>query len=186
LKELSGGGEPNPKPLHSVGIAEHISDLQERGGFRGGVIKPEEPKQQPSSPNNELSEYYRREQERHSGLLENPLRVQRPSWPKKPSEQRGGTEPFQPNLGEQQAAERLGKPPPESGEQEIEALAPSYLDDRSRLIFSLRFDPDRDRLPEYHGWDSLAEVLLDFSGYLEKPEDPGVAPDDYEGQLTDS
>jgi hypothetical protein len=29
----------------------------------------------------------------------------------------------------------------------------------------------------------LAEVLLDFSGYLEKPDDPGIAPDDYEAQF---
>ena len=41
VKEVSGGGEPNPKPLHILGDEQHISDLQERGGFRGRGIKPE-------------------------------------------------------------------------------------------------------------------------------------------------
>jgi hypothetical protein len=40
LKEISGKCEPNPKPLNSVGTENHMSDLQERGGFRGRVVKP--------------------------------------------------------------------------------------------------------------------------------------------------
>jgi hypothetical protein len=61
---------------------EHFKALKEEGRFHG-IQKPEEPKQQSSKPNNELSEYYRREQERHSGVLENPIRVPRP-LPRKP------------------------------------------------------------------------------------------------------
>jgi hypothetical protein len=41
VKEAPGGGEPNPKPLHSGGnIEHHINDLQERG-FRRSTPKPE-------------------------------------------------------------------------------------------------------------------------------------------------
>jgi hypothetical protein len=65
-----------------------------------GVKKPEEPKQQPSSPHNELSEYYKREQERHSGVFENPIRVPRP-LPQNPGEQRGEAAPTQPTPAEQ-------------------------------------------------------------------------------------
>jgi hypothetical protein len=105
LKELPGGGEPNPKPLHSGGIEHHIRDLQERDRFRRGVRKPEEPKQQPATPSHELSEHYRREQERHSGVLENPIRVSRP-LSKNPGEQRREAEPRQPIPAEQQTPQR--------------------------------------------------------------------------------
>jgi hypothetical protein len=157
----------------------------EQRQFRRGLKKSEEPQQQSLSPNHELSEHYRQEQERHSGVLENPLRVPQP-LPQNAGEQRGETQPSQPTPAEQQAAERLGKPPPQSGEQEIEALLPAYFDYDDRERVAMRFDPDTepgDRLPEFHGWDNLAEVLLDFSGFLSKPEDPTIHPDDYEGKL---
>jgi hypothetical protein len=101
----TGGGNPYNIDLKTLRVAP------EERRFGSSFKKPEEPVQQPSSPNNELSEYYSREQERHSGILVNRIRVPRP-LPRKPGEQRGETEPYQPNPAEQQAAERLGKPPP--------------------------------------------------------------------------
>jgi hypothetical protein len=364
---IEGGDRPGNQGLSEFKV------LRERQGLGPRIQKPDEPKRQPSSLNNELSEYYSREQERHSGILVNPIRVPRP-LPQNPSEQRGEVEsskptpveqqtpqrrrsqrelarlaqdpglrsladelwgkalrkgtltdtiktalyqysdlppdealkrnrdeyqgfsfasgeqggegqpfqpseqqppqrrrtrherarlaqvpqlrelakelfdgiteedasdfidmavhhypglppdkalrkldrdhfkgdwrqdswfapfasgaqkeqrqPSQPNRREQQATERLEKSSPQSGEQEIEALLPSYFDYDDRQRVSMRFDPDRDpgtepgdRLPESHGWDNLAEVLLDFSGFLSKPEDPTIHPDDYEGKL---
>jgi hypothetical protein len=169
LKEVPGGGEPNPKPLHSRGNFEHhINDLQERDGFRHSVKILDK------------GEHTKGENQRR--VL--------PSLSRNAGEQREEAEPFQPNPAEQQDAERLVKPPPRSGEQEIAALLPAYFDWDDRQRVSMRFDPDRkpgrdygDRLPEFHGWDNLAEVLLDFSGFLSKPEYPSLQPDDYEGRL---
>jgi hypothetical protein len=86
--------------------------------------------------------------------------------------------------------EALGKSPPAGSRQEIEAIAPSYLDDRARFVFSLRLNPDRkpgtdpgDRLPEYHGWDGLAEVMVDFSGFVPKPDNPSIPYEDIEGRI---
>jgi hypothetical protein len=131
LKEVPGKGEPNPKPLHSGGMEHHISDLQERGGYRRVVHQPETPKQQPSSPHNERSEHYRREQERHSGVLENPIRVQRP-LPQNPSEQRGVPEPSQPTPEElRQLARRVLSKPPMSAQQ-IEGIKPEDYEQWAR------------------------------------------------------
>jgi hypothetical protein len=76
----------------------------EQRQFRRGLKKPEESKQQPTEQNHELTEYYKREQERHSGVLENPIRVQRPLT-QKPGEERGEGEPFQPTPAEQPEAD---------------------------------------------------------------------------------
>lgn len=110
--------------------------VHERQGVGPRIPKPEMPKQQPSTPDRTLyerlqrgrsrsgiaggeahNETYRRLQEfferepRGSTVFEGPLRVPRP-LPQNPGEHRGETEPFQPNPAEQQAKERLGKPPP--------------------------------------------------------------------------
>jgi hypothetical protein len=133
----------------------------------------------------------------------------REGYPFTSGAQREQRQPFQPTPAEQQAVERLGKPPPAEpasvvnssaqeqgeprellsgspephGEQEIDALAPSYLDDRERFVFSYRFTPEENRLPEAHDWDSLAEVLLDFSGYVPKPPDPSIPYEDIERRI---
>jgi hypothetical protein len=78
-RSLEAGGD---KP-HNHGLSE-FKPLSTDRGVGWGVKKPEEPKQQPSDPYHELYEHYRQEQERHSGVLENPIRVPRPNWPKKP------------------------------------------------------------------------------------------------------
>jgi hypothetical protein len=89
----------------------------EQRQFRRGLKKPEEPKQQPTEQNHELTEYYKREQERHSGVLENPIRVQRP-LPRTPGEQRGVPEPSQPIPEElRQLARRVLSKPPMSPQQ---------------------------------------------------------------------
>ena len=50
----------------------------------------------------------------------NPIRVPRP-LPQKPSEQRGEVESSKPTPAEQQAAERLGKPPPQEAARKIDS-----------------------------------------------------------------
>jgi hypothetical protein len=117
-----------------------------------GVKRPEEPKQQPAAPSHELSENYRREQERHSGVLENPIRVPRP-LPQNPGEQRGEAEPFQPTPAEQRAKERLDKPPPQKEEEVVETLDPEVeeairayamgdLEEEAQLREQAKNDPD--------------------------------------------
>ena len=127
-----------------------------------GGKKPDEQKQQPANPPHELSEYYRREQEQHSGVLKNPIRVQRP-LPQNSSEQRRETEQSQLNPAEQQAAERLGKPPPEVVKGEVQqARAPH----------------------QEHPLDSLEEFRQLARRTLKSPVSPiqleGIKPEDYE------
>jgi hypothetical protein len=105
---------PEGNPYNIDPKTVRVAPEQSRVG--SGFKKPEAPKQQPSNPSHELTEYYKREQERHSGVLENPIRVQRP-LPQKPGEERGEAAPFQHNPAEQHARERLSKPPPEADEQ---------------------------------------------------------------------
>src|SRR5918999_2444901 len=88
-------GSPKSVDLSSL---KPIPEKRERGW---SVKNPAGPKQQPANSSHELAEYYRREQERHSGVLENPIRVPRP-LPRKPSEQRGEAgAPQNPTRGKQ-------------------------------------------------------------------------------------
>jgi hypothetical protein len=73
----TGGGTPQ-----NQGLSEFKPLAKERR-VGWGVKKPEEPKQQPANSYHELSDFYRREQEQHAGVLVNPIRVPRP-LPKKP------------------------------------------------------------------------------------------------------
>jgi hypothetical protein len=151
----NGGDAPTPsKPLHSVGMEQHISDLQERGGFRRGARTPEEPRQQPAIPSHELFEHSRREQERHSVVLENPLRVQRP-LSRGTSNQRGEAESFQPNPAEQQAAERLGKPPPQEASGEV-----LQADKLFEAIQELPYERLLELNPEEYGFRQIGDMLL--------------------------
>jgi hypothetical protein len=80
-----------------------------------GGKKPEGAKQQPADPNREAFERFLRSTPMRPAVFGGHVRPSR-----RRSEQRGGGEPFQPVPAEQQARERLGKPPPESekpGEQ---------------------------------------------------------------------
>jgi hypothetical protein len=115
-------------------------------------------------------------------------------------EQRGEQQPSQPN-----PAERLGKPPSEEaanlvnssaqdqgeprelpgdsrqnqGEQEINSILPSYIhrmDTNDRELISYKLVPDREFLEEM-GWDNFAELSLDLSSSLPKPEDSTYEPD---------
>jgi hypothetical protein len=64
-----------------------LSDFKvvpEQRGVGPRVQKPEESKQQPFNPYHELTEYNRREQERHHGVFENPIQISLPYVPKKP------------------------------------------------------------------------------------------------------
>jgi hypothetical protein len=54
-------------------------------------------------------------------VFKGPFRVPRPTWPKNPGEQSGEQQPFQPNPAEQQAAERLGKPPPQETDNKLDS-----------------------------------------------------------------
>jgi hypothetical protein len=92
-------GSPKSVDLSSL---KPIPEKRERGW---SVKNPAGPKQQPANSSHELAEYYRREQERHSGVLENPIRVPRP-LPRKPSEQRGEAGASKPNPAEQQTPQR--------------------------------------------------------------------------------
>jgi hypothetical protein len=138
----------------------------EQRQFTSGLKKPEEPKQQPSNPSHELTEYYRREQERHSGVLENPIRVQRP-LSQNPSEQRGEAAPFQPTPAEQQAAERLGKPPPESEAKqdtvqrfaEVQEKLKGFPEDQQKRITSLWFDWVLDRYRDDVGFHQPGRIM---------------------------
>jgi hypothetical protein len=84
-----------------------------------GIQKPEEPNLQPSDAKRDIYERFHGRR-RRSGVLgghnwnlpENPIRVQQ-SLPQNPGEQRGEAEQSPFNPADQQAAERLGKPPPE-------------------------------------------------------------------------
>jgi hypothetical protein len=137
-----GGDKPSNQGLSDFKV------LPEQKGVGPRVQKSEEPKQQASTPDLSLSERFQRERERRrSGIaggeahnetyrrlqeyfereprgsivFDGPLRDPRP-LPQKPSEQSGEAEPFQPNPAELQAAERLGKLPPE--EEVVETLDP--------------------------------------------------------------
>jgi hypothetical protein len=55
---------------------------------------------------------------------------------------------------------------------------PPYLDNHHRFLFSRRFNPEEKSVPEHHGWDSLAELFMDFSGFLDKPDNPTIDPTD--------
>ena len=164
-------GTPEGRP-HNIDVYSLNPPLAKREpGW--GVKKPEVPTQQPATPSHGLTKFYRREKERHSGVLENPIRVPRP-LPRNPSEQRGEAEPAQPSHAEQQDRERLGKPPPDEGEQEINSMLPSYIrrmDRFDRELISYKLVPDREFLEEM-GWDNFAELSLDLSSSLPKPEDP--------------
>jgi hypothetical protein len=100
-----GGNKPNDLGLRDFKV------LPEHKGVGPRVQKLQEPKPQPSDPG--LAAHRRLLKEpRGSAVFENSLRVPRP-LSRKPSEQRGEAEPFQPTPAKQEAAERLGKPPPE-------------------------------------------------------------------------
>jgi DNA-binding XRE family transcriptional regulator len=100
----TGGGTPQNQGLSEFKV------LPEQKGVGPHVQKPEEPKQQ---QNNAEIEVYKQLRGKRWGstVFENPIRVPRP-LPQNPGEHRGETEPFQPNPADQQARERLGKPPP--------------------------------------------------------------------------
>jgi hypothetical protein len=65
---------------------------------------------------------------------EKPRRTQR-RLPRNPSEQRGEAEPFQPNPAVQQAAERLGKPPPEGTGSKAEPAQDPELRELARELW---------------------------------------------------
>src|ERR687896_331952 len=96
-------GSPKSVDLSSL---KPIPEKRERGW---SVKNPAGPKQQPANSSHELAEYYRREQERHSGVLENPIRVPRP-LPRKPSEQRGEAGASKPNPSGKKKPQRRGTP----------------------------------------------------------------------------
>jgi hypothetical protein len=87
-------GRPNNIEVRS------LKPVREKRAPGWSVKQPETPAQQPANPSYELSEHYRREQERHSGVLENPIRVPRP-LPRNLGEQRGEAEPTLPTPAEQ-------------------------------------------------------------------------------------
>jgi hypothetical protein len=99
-----GGDKPSNPGLSDFKV------LPEQKGVGLRVQKLEEPRQQRSQPEGETSRRTNPEPNPPS-VRETRRRAQR-RIPRDPSEQRGEGEPFQPNPAEQQAAERLGKPPP--------------------------------------------------------------------------
>jgi hypothetical protein len=170
-----GGDKPHNQRLSEFKV------LPEQKGVGPRVQKPEEPKQQLSDA--ELAAKQLLGKHWGATVFEGPFRVPRP-FPSMPSEQRGEAKPFQPISAEQQAAERLGKPPPESAEQEIEAILPSYIremdsDDREGISYNLV--PEKELLKEM-GWDNFAEYSLDLSSLLPKPEGPIITLD-YETRM---
>ena len=113
----TGGGTPQNQGLSEIKV------LPEQKGVGPRVQKPEQPKQQPTTPDRTLYERVHGTR-RQSGVLENPIEAVPPNFPKNPSEQRGLGELSQPNPAEHQAAERLGKPPPQNVEDVVETLSP--------------------------------------------------------------
>jgi hypothetical protein len=96
----------------------------EQRRFESGTKKPEVPTKQPANPSHKLSEHYRREQERHSGVFENPIQV-----PRKPGEhvgeavvfRRGRSQPEQ-----QDHSSRKPEPLPRSKKDRISELIDLY------------------------------------------------------------
>ena len=183
------------KPQNIVPVSLRVAPEQR---LFHGVKTPEAMRQQRADP--ELEAYRRLLKEpRGSAVFENPIRVPRP-LPRNPGEQRGEAEPFQTN-----PAGRLGKPSSEvvaslvnssaqdqgeprelpggsyqnQGEQDINLILPSYIrrmDRNDRELISYKLVPDREFLEEM-GWDNFAELSLDLSSSLPKPEDPTYEPD---------
>jgi hypothetical protein len=161
-----GGNKPSDLGLSDFKV------LSEHKGVGPRVQKTQEPKPQPPDPG--LAAYSRLfKAPRGSAIFENPIQVPRP-LPQNSGEQRGEAEPSPPSHAEQQDRERLGKPLPDEGEQEINSMLPSYIrrmDRFDRELISYKLVPDREFLEEM-GWDNFAELSLDLSSSLPKPEDP--------------
>jgi hypothetical protein len=130
---------------------EHFKALKEQGQFGGGLKKPEA---------------LNSEEPRVSTVFESPLRVQRP-LPRTPSEQRGETEPFQPNPAEQQAAERLGKPPPKPEAKqdtvqrfaEVQEKLKGFPEDQQKRIRSVYFSWVMDRYKDDIGFHQPGRIM---------------------------
>jgi hypothetical protein len=147
LGEGRGDAQPNPKPSHNLDLRS-LRPLPKERGVGSGVKNPEKPKQQPSKPNHELTEFYRREQERHSGVLENPIRVSRP-LPRKTGEQRGELEPSQPNPGEAVVFHRGSSHPDQEGQRRRKRNPlPRSTNSRKRRLSELLHEEIR--LPGMH------------------------------------
>jgi hypothetical protein len=116
-----GGDKPGNSGLSDFKV------LREHQGLSHRIQKPEEPKQQPSDSRWESYDRFFRKGPMRPAVLEGvpPRRHNgegiQPT-PQTPSEQRGEPEASKLNPAEQQAVERLGKPPPE--EAVVETLDP--------------------------------------------------------------
>jgi hypothetical protein len=162
------------KPQHH-GLSE-FTILPEKRGVGPLVKKPEKPEEQPPDP--EL-EAFRQVQKEPKGLtvFENPLQISTPI-PQKPSEERGEPDASKSNPAEQQAAERLGKPPPEGEvvetlDPEIEEAIRAYVmgdpEEEPQLREQAKKDPIL-RAFFKEGPTSLTSSSPDFS-IIRKPED---------------
>jgi hypothetical protein len=152
---------PEGKPRNiDVGSLKPGLEKREPGW---SVKKADEQKQQPSTPDlNVYAQFHRDSGRRRSGVLENPTGVPRP-LARNRSEQRGKQEASQPN----------------PGEQEINSILPSYvrrLERNDRELISYKLVSDREFLEEM-GWDNFAELGLDLSSLLPKPQDPTYESD---------
>jgi hypothetical protein len=137
-----GGASANIVPIS-------LRRAPEQGRFHG-VKTPEAMRQQRADT--ELEAYRRLLKEpRGSAVFENPIRVPRPSWPKNPGERRGQPESSKSSPAEQQAAERLGKPPPQEPveetldpevEEAIRAYAMGDPEEEAQLREQVKNDPD--------------------------------------------
>jgi hypothetical protein len=156
--------------------------LPEQRGVGPRVQKPEEPKQQPSTP--DLTIYERPHGGgRRSGVARGEARTRNQRrLHREGSEQRGEPQPFQPNPAEQQATERLGKPPPQKEEEVVETLDPE-VEEAIRQYGMAVGDPEEEAqlreqakndpaLREFFkkGPISLTSSSLDLS-IIRKPED---------------
>jgi hypothetical protein len=150
--------EGGDKPQNIVPISLRVAP--EQGRFHG-VKTPESMRQQHTDEAGEAAKQFLG---KHWGrtVFEGPFRAPRP-LPRNPGEQGGEGEPFQLNPAEQQAAERLGKPPPEVVKGEVQQAPAPHQE---------------------HPLDSIEEFRQLARRTLKPPVSPiqleGIKPEDYE------
>jgi hypothetical protein len=185
-------GRPTPETGGGASQNQGLSEFKPLAKERGvgwSVKKSEEPKEQPSDSRWESYDRFFRKGPMQPAVFEGlPPRRQNVEGhqptPQKPSEERGGPEAVKPNPAEQQARERLAKPPPkEYGEvletldpeveEAIQAYAMGDSEEEAQLREQVKNDPNlRDGLL-HPGSRSLASSAPDLTilRIFRKPED---------------
>jgi hypothetical protein len=90
----------------------------------------------------------------------------------------GVRQPESQQAGQNATPRQLSNPTERQPNQGSNIILPSYLDNDLREHFRQKI-PNKEFLRE-KGWDSFAEYALDISGYLPKPYDPAIPPDNIE------